>query len=69
MGQVTVTMAYIISSYGLGLTNTMRKDVALSFSRLMAEILDYVKDGADLLIENGWLEKVPEAADRQELTH
>ncbi|KJR48844.1 hypothetical protein UF75_0731 [Desulfosporosinus sp. I2] len=47
----------------------MRKDVALSFSRLMAEILDYVKDGADLLIENGWLEKVPEAADRQELTH
>jgi len=69
MFHVTVTMAYILSSYGLGLTNSLRKDVVSTFSRLMAEILQYSKDGADLLIENKWLEKIPEAANRQELTH
>lgn len=69
MFHVTVTMAYIIAAYGIGLTNTARKDIALSFSRLMAEIIEYVKDGTDLLIENGWLERLPEAANRQELTH
>ncbi|MDI6881058.1 MAG: DUF3231 family protein [Desulfitobacteriaceae bacterium] len=69
MFHVTVTMAYIVSAYGLGLTNTVRKDIVLALSRLMAEIIDYVKDGVDLLIENGWLERVPEAANRQELTH
>lgn len=66
---VTATMAYIISAYGLGLTNTVRKDIALAFGRLMAEIIDYAKDGTDLLIENGWLERVPEIADRKELVH
>lgn len=69
MFHVIVTTGYIISSYGICLTNTTRKDLVLSFSRHMAEILDYVKDGADLLIENRWLERVPEAADRKELTH
>ena len=69
MFHVTVTMAYILSSYGLGLTNSLRKDVVSTFSRLMAEILQYSKDGADLLIENKWLEKIPGAANRQELTH
>lgn len=69
MFHVTATMGYIILAYGLALTNTARKDVALTFSRLMVEIVNYVKDGVDLLIENGWLEKVPETTNRQELTH
>lgn len=69
MFHVTVIMAYLISAYGIGLTNTSRKDVVLAFSRLMIETIEYVKDGVDILIENGWLERVPEAANRQELTH
>lgn len=47
----------------------MRKDIGLTLSRLMAEIIDYIKDGVNLLIENRWLEKVPETANRQKLTH
>jgi len=65
----TVAIAYIVTAYGLGLTNSARKDVVLTFSRLMVEILEFVKDGADILIENGWLERVPEAPNRQVLTH
>ncbi|EGW37256.1 hypothetical protein DOT_4898 [Desulfosporosinus sp. OT] len=37
--------------------------------RLMAEIIEFSKDGVDLLIENGWLERVQETANRQELIH
>ena len=33
----------------------------------MAELGAYVKDGLDLLIEHGRLERVPEAANRKEL--
>lgn len=69
MFHFTIAIAYIITAYGLGLTNSARKDVVLTFSRLMAEILELAKDGADLLIENGWLERVPEAPNRQVLTH
>ncbi|OCZ54272.1 DUF3231 family protein [Dehalobacter sp. TeCB1] len=69
MVHVTVMLAYIISAYGTGLTNTSRKDIILAFSRLIPEIMGYVKDGIDLLIENRWLERAPEAANRQELTH
>ena len=68
MFHTTVAMARIILAYGLGLTNSARKDVAADFTRLTAEILEFSKDGVDLMIENGWLEKVPETANRQELT-
>jgi hypothetical protein len=33
----------------------------------MSELGIYVKDGLDLLIEHGWLERVPETANRKEL--
>ncbi|SPF33629.1 hypothetical protein SBF1_1230005 [Candidatus Desulfosporosinus infrequens] len=39
----------------------------LSYSRIIAELVLYAKDDADLMIEFGWLERVPEAANRKEL--
>lgn len=64
---LTVFLAHSISGYGLALANCARPDVVVSFSRLMTELADYVKDGLDLMIENGWLERVPETANRKEL--
>lgn len=66
---VAVTMAYNLSVIGYGLSRVVRKDIALTYSRLIAEIVTSSKSSADSLIENGWLEKAPEAANRQELTH
>ncbi|ODA42467.1 hypothetical protein DSBG_0854 [Desulfosporosinus sp. BG] len=43
--------------------------MVLALSRLMVEIIEFSKDGVDLLIENGWLERVQETATRQELIH
>lgn len=65
----TTIIAYILTAYGRGLSRVMRKDVTATFMRLMAEILTVAKDGADLLIKHGWLEKAPATANRQELTH
>lgn len=63
----TIFLAHSISGYGLALANCARTDIVSSLTRLMAELGDYVKDGLDLMIENGWLERVPEAANRREL--
>jgi len=65
----TTVITYILTAYGTGLSRMMRKDVVATYTKLMAEILVIAKDGADLLIKNGWLEKIPETADRHKLTH
>jgi len=62
-----IFMSLSIQAYGLALGNCARSDVVTSITRLMAELGAYVKDGLDLLIEHGWLERVPEAANRREL--
>lgn len=68
MFHVTViSSACCICGFGLSLSKCARKDVALTFSRLIAELIDFAKDGLDLMIEHGWLERVPETANRKEL--
>lgn len=53
--------------YGVALAKSMRSDISTSFARLAAEIGQYAKDGIDIMLDNEWLEKFPEAADRKEL--
>lgn len=35
---------------------------------LTSELLRYGEDGANLMIENGWLEEPPKASDRRKLS-
>jgi hypothetical protein len=65
----TAAISNIQIAYGIGLSRILRKDIIATYSRFMAEILSYNKDGADLLIKYGWLIKTPETADRYQLTH
>ncbi|TGE39754.1 DUF3231 family protein [Desulfosporosinus fructosivorans] len=67
MCHVTVVIATIIAEYGLSLSNNARKDLAATFANLVMEVLSLAKDGAELMIESGWLEKVPQTANRKEL--
>ncbi|EGW38974.1 DUF3231 family protein [Desulfosporosinus sp. OT] len=69
MFHTTIAMARIIMAYGIGLTNNSRKDIVSDFTRLMVEILEFSKDGVDVMIEYGWLERVPQTVNREELTH
>lgn len=56
-----------IAHYGRSLGQSPRSDLGEIYVRLTAEILNFAKDGTDILIKNGWLEQPPQAADRDEL--
>jgi hypothetical protein len=64
----SVTVAgFSLQDISFALTNSSRKDISAAFNRLQLEILEYCKDGTDLMINNGWLEQVPETPNRKEL--
>jgi hypothetical protein len=64
---VTTLDALGLASNGITLSRVMRRDVALAITRLMSEVALYAEDGFNLMIENEWFERIPEAVDRKEL--
>lgn len=60
---ISIGMGY----YGTSMATAFRSDLIADYARLLAEIAKYSGEGAKLLIENGWLEEPPQAADRDEL--
>lgn len=56
-----------IGFYGAGMAVSQRRDLALQYTSLLAEIGLYAEDGAQLLISNGWLEQPPLADDKENL--
>ena len=66
---VTTILSFVISGYGTALTSTARIDLVSMYRGFINEILTLTKEGAELMIEAGWLERIPETADRKKLTH
>lgn len=62
---VSTAMGY----YGAGLAISQRRDLAAKYELLIAEIGLYAEDGAQLMIENSWLEQPPMADDRKKLAN
>lgn len=56
-----------IGIYGLSASQCLRSDVTSSFVKAAANTTSYGKDWVDIILDNGWLERIPEAADRKEL--
>ena len=56
-----------IRAFGNSLAVNGRRDIGLMYTRSLASISLFVDDGANILIENGWMEQPPKAADREEL--
>ncbi|CAM4100295.1 DUF3231 family protein [Lederbergia lenta] len=56
-----------IGFYGQSLAGSPRRDLATAYSRLLIETGEFVTDGAQIMISNGWLEKPPSAPDRKDL--
>lgn len=59
--------AFGLGRYGLPASQCTRTDVPLAFLKAGAEVTLYAKDWMDILLDNNWLERIPEAVDRQEL--
>lgn len=67
LAHTSAVTTFCLLDVGYGLTSSARKDINDVLINILNEILMDSKDGADLMIENGWFEKVPETADRKEL--
>ncbi|ASK61200.1 hypothetical protein CFK37_02825 [Virgibacillus phasianinus] len=67
MYHVTGMIGIGIGFYGLSISTTIRRDIAAKYTRLTGEIALYSEDGANLMIENEWLEEPPRMVDRDEL--
>lgn len=65
---VTALVQVGIANYGAAISTSQCYDLAVDYTRLMAEVGLYAEDGANLMIEKGWLEEPPQAVDRQSLT-
>ncbi|MEK5520548.1 DUF3231 family protein [Heyndrickxia sp. FSL W8-0423] len=56
-----------VRSYANSLSANGRKDLATMYSRFLIEIGLFVEDGMNIMIENDWMERPPEAVDRDHL--
>jgi hypothetical protein len=57
-----------IRSFGNAVSVSGRHDLSFMYTRSLMNISLFVEDAAKQLIENGWMEKPPEAADRNQLS-
>ncbi|WP_421378372.1 DUF3231 family protein [Bacillus salacetis] len=57
-----------ILNYGAALSKILRHDLHTQFMTLSAGIGKYANEGLNLMINNGWLEEPPTAADRKKLS-
>ncbi len=67
MTLVTTLIASGMGQYGTSMSISPRHDLGVHYTRLIAEIAKYSNKGATILIDNGWMEQPPIAADRKDL--
>lgn len=56
-----------IRAFGNSLAVNGRHDIGLLYSKSLMNITQFVTEASDIMMENGWMEKPPEAAERQNL--
>jgi hypothetical protein len=67
MFHIAALVASGIGQYGAAMSSSPRRDLGVMYTRLMTDIAKYAEDGANIMINNGWMEQPPIAADRDEL--
>lgn len=67
MFQITALIALGIGFYGTSMSVSPRRDLVALYGRLMIEIGKYSEDGANIMIDRGWLEKPPLTVNRNEI--
>jgi hypothetical protein len=53
--------------YANGASLNGRRDIGLLYGRCFMDVALYVEDGANIMIEHGWMEQPPETVDRNKL--
>lgn len=65
--QVSLLISASAGYYGTALGTCGRRDIGAKYSRLLMEALQYAEDGANILIEQGWMEQPPQSIDNIEI--
>ncbi|WP_243300352.1 DUF3231 family protein [Bacillus litorisediminis] len=65
MFHTTALIAAGIGFYGAAAGTSTRRDLSSHFIRLSAEIMKYAEDGANIMIQNKWLETPPQAPNHE----
>ncbi|WP_079530612.1 DUF3231 family protein [Halobacillus hunanensis] len=55
-------------NYATAAAASQRNDLMINYERLSLEIARFAKDGADIMVQNGWLEQPPGTVDKRRLT-
>jgi len=58
-----------VSHYGTSLGTSPRRDIGLHYHRLLHEVLFYAEDGANIMIDHGWMEQPPQSVNRRALAN
>jgi hypothetical protein len=67
MFHVSLLSGASIGYYGTALGTAGRRDIGAAYMRLITEAVQYAEDGANLLIEHGWMEQPPQSIDNIEI--
>lgn len=67
MFHVAALSAAGIGNYGVSSSLSLRADIIANYARLTGEIALYAEDGANILIDNGWMEQPPQAVNHKKL--
>lgn len=67
MYHITALIGSGIGQYGMAMASSPRHDLGVHYVRLVGELVHYADDGANIMINNCWLEDPPKAADRKDL--
>lgn len=57
-----------VRTYANALSLNGRRDIGGMYAKFLTDIARYVEDGANILINEGWMEQPPQAADRDKLS-
>ncbi|RKL65184.1 hypothetical protein CR203_22250 [Salipaludibacillus neizhouensis] len=69
MYNITILNGIGVGNYGRNLGTSPRRDLGLLYTKLMSEIALFAEDGANIMIDNAWLEQPPQTPDRDQLAH
>lgn len=56
-------------NYGVAISESMRTDLAIDYSRLLPEVLKFSEDGMNIMIRNNWFERPPLSSYREGLDY
>ncbi|GAE33225.1 DUF3231 family protein [Halalkalibacter akibai] len=67
MFHATVLTGASVSHYGTSMGTSPRRDIGVTYNRIIQEVLLFAEDGTQIMINRSWLEQPPQAPNRSAL--